>query len=84
MQQIIRDIFTKQSPLSSAQFEAAYRSHPDVKIESLRFTNNLKGTGHLRLRPWVKSGLVVKAGKFYGKQHYKLKGDMDEVCSFTN
>jgi hypothetical protein len=70
MQHIVEDIFLNQSPLSAAQFEAAWRSHPEVNKE--RLSNLVKAgwsqfklAGHARLRPWLRKGVVVKSGKIY-------------------
>lgn len=61
---MLLDIFRKQSPLSAAQFEAAFRSHPKCQVAKLSFVHSLKNAGNARLAPWVRLGLVTKVEQF--------------------
>ena len=59
---ILKEIFAKQSPLTGAQFEASYRTHPDVNAMNLPLVQiKFMGmAGTRRLTPFVQKNIVRK------------------------
>lgn len=59
---IVQEIFAKQSPLTGAQFEALYRTHPDVDVTKLAFLKSqyFGHAGTRRLTPFVEKNVVRK------------------------